>query len=210
MGLIAIVARKTKEDSQLTREAILDAAESVIFKKGMSYTTMADIADAANVSRGAVYGHYKGKVEVATAMVSRTLDTIQIIEKLEEESHLQYLYRLGLQHLHLSVDPGAVQRVLLILYIRNDDTPELIEQRVAWEQTHFGRVKRCINQAIAANELATNTDPYMAALYFQTLLDGIFCSLFWSNYCSDNQWETAEKLYKIGFEALKTSRQFLR
>lgn len=202
------MARKTKEDSQLTRDAILDAAESVIFKKGMSYVTMADIADAANVSRGAVYGHYKSKVEVATAMVVRALDTIKIIEKLAEETCLQYLHRLGLQYLHFSIDPSSAQRILFILYIRNDDTEELLTLRQAWENSHFLRVKHWLSEAIQNKELAADTDPHLAALYFQTMLDGIFSTLFWCNYCPDNKWETAEQLYQIGFETIKTSKQF--
>lgn len=202
------MARKTKEDTQLTIDAILDAAESVIFKKGMSYTTMADIADAANVSRGAIYGHYKNKVEVATAMATRALNTIKIIEKLDDETCLQFLYRLGLQYLHFSIDPSSVQRVFLILYIRDDDTEELIAIRQTWENAHILRVKYWISEAILKNELAANTDSHLAAIYLQTILDGIFSALFWCNYCPDNKWETAEKLYQIGFETLKTTKQF--
>ncbi|GAA17575.1 probable transcriptional regulator [Pseudomonas aeruginosa NCMG1179] len=50
------MARKTKEESQKTRDGILDAAERVFLEKGVGTTAMADLADAAGVSRGAVYG----------------------------------------------------------------------------------------------------------------------------------------------------------
>lgn len=62
------MARKTKEESQKTRDGILDAAERVFLEKGVGTTAMADLADAAGVSRGAVYGHYKNKIEVCLAM----------------------------------------------------------------------------------------------------------------------------------------------
>ncbi|EPK1419543.1 TetR family transcriptional regulator, partial [Pseudomonas aeruginosa] len=61
------MARKTKEESQKTRDGILDAA----LEKGVGTTAMADLADAAGVSRGAVYGHYKNKIEVCLAMCDR-------------------------------------------------------------------------------------------------------------------------------------------
>ncbi|HGY3917735.1 TPA: TetR family transcriptional regulator, partial [Pseudomonas aeruginosa] len=49
------MARKTKEESQKTRDGILDAAERVFLEKGVGTTAMADLADAAGVSRGAVW-----------------------------------------------------------------------------------------------------------------------------------------------------------
>ncbi|HEQ0163187.1 TPA: TetR family transcriptional regulator, partial [Pseudomonas aeruginosa] len=48
------MARKTKEESQKTRDGILDAAERVFLEKGVGTTAMVDLADAAGVSRGAV------------------------------------------------------------------------------------------------------------------------------------------------------------
>ncbi len=68
---LEIMARKTKEDAQKSRDQILDAAEHVFYRIGFTLATMADIAEAAQLSRGAVYGHYKGKLEVATAMAER-------------------------------------------------------------------------------------------------------------------------------------------
>lgn len=61
------MARKTREESLNTKNRILDAAELVLLEKGVGQTAMADIAEAAGMSRGAVYGHFNGKIEVATA-----------------------------------------------------------------------------------------------------------------------------------------------
>ena len=66
--MIIAMARKTKEDAQKTRDQILNAAELVFYSKGFTLTTMTDIAEAAKLSRGAIYGHYKGKLEVAIVM----------------------------------------------------------------------------------------------------------------------------------------------
>ncbi|HID8081069.1 TPA: TetR family transcriptional regulator, partial [Pseudomonas aeruginosa] len=58
------MARKTKEESQKTRDGILDAAERVFLEKGVGTTAMADLADAAGVSRGAVYGPMSSTLEI--------------------------------------------------------------------------------------------------------------------------------------------------
>jgi TetR/AcrR family acrAB operon transcriptional repressor len=63
--------RKTKEEALVTRCRILDAAERVFQRKGVSGTSLQDIAQAAGVTRGAVYWHFKDKADVFNAMMSR-------------------------------------------------------------------------------------------------------------------------------------------
>lgn len=202
------MARKTKEDSQLIRDLILDAAELIIYKKGMSYTTMADIADEAKMSRGAVYGHYKNKVEVAISMVNRAFDSIEVLKKSDDETYLDYLYRQGIRELHQAVEPSSIQRVFYILYSLLDDALELLALKQDWENSRFSRIESCLLDAVTHNELPENLDSKLAALYVQTLLDGVFCTVYWSSHCPENKWEVAEELYQIGFEALKTSKKF--
>jgi len=65
------MARRTKEDAQATRQSLLDAAEHVFQSKGVSATSLADIAMAAGTSRGAIYWHFKDKAALYNAMIER-------------------------------------------------------------------------------------------------------------------------------------------
>lgn len=65
------MARRTKEEAQATREGILDAAEDCFREKGLSGTSLEAIAARADVTRGAVYWHFKNKAEVLEAMINR-------------------------------------------------------------------------------------------------------------------------------------------
>lgn len=65
------MARKTKEEAQATKSGILDAAERVFYDKGVSNTSLEDIANDANVTRGAIYWHFKNKIEIFEAMHER-------------------------------------------------------------------------------------------------------------------------------------------
>ena len=47
------MARRTKEEAQATRVQILDAAERVFHAQGVSRASLAEVAKAAGVSRGA-------------------------------------------------------------------------------------------------------------------------------------------------------------
>tara|TARA_R110001583_G_scaffold4844_2_gene27316 strand:+ start:8040 stop:8654 length:615 start_codon:yes stop_codon:yes gene_type:complete len=196
------LARKTKENSQLTRDLILDAAEHVIVKKGMSNTTMANIAEACNLSRGAVYGHYKGKVELAIAMVNRAMEGTTLLLKEHNESALTYLKRYCLNELHCYADPGSLQRTYLILYIRADDTPELIKIRQELEKSRAKVIDECVREAVIDGELNQNIDIDLTTLYIQSLIDGVFSVIFWAELHEGNKWETAEKLCALGFDGL--------
>ena len=201
---------KTREDSQRTRDTILDAAEQVILCRGMGRTTMADIAHAANVSRGAVYGHYKNKIDLSVAMCERAFASMEIPVRTEGESALQTLYREGIHLLHLYLEPGPVQRVLQVLYIKCDESEDhlaLLDIRNKWEAQCMADTEKLITEAVANTQLPPTTDIKLANLYLHSLLDGIYSTLFYTNRVSEYHWEIAEKLYRAGFSGLKTTTE---
>ncbi|WP_343463806.1 multidrug efflux transporter transcriptional repressor AcrR [Pantoea sp.] len=58
------MARKTKAQALETRHQILDAALAVFSEQGVVATSLADIASAAGVTRGAIYWHFKNKADL--------------------------------------------------------------------------------------------------------------------------------------------------
>ncbi|MCB5184173.1 TetR family transcriptional regulator [Methylobacillus gramineus] len=62
------MARKTKEDAELTRQRIITAAREVFVARGVSRTTIEHIASHAEVTRGAVYWHFQNKMEIFHAL----------------------------------------------------------------------------------------------------------------------------------------------
>ena len=65
------MARKTKEEAQATRDRILDTAEQVFSERGVARTSLADIADAAGVTRGAIYWHFRNKGDLFAGLLDR-------------------------------------------------------------------------------------------------------------------------------------------
>lgn len=160
------MARKTKEESQKTRDGILDAAERVFLEKGVGTTAMADLADAAGVSRGAVYGHYKNKIEVCLAMCDRAFGQIEVPDENARVPALDILLRAGMGFLRQCCEPGSVQRVLEILYLkceRSDENEPLLRRRELLEKQgqRFGR--RQIRRAVERGELPARLDVELAA-----------------------------------------------
>jgi TetR/AcrR family acrAB operon transcriptional repressor len=63
------VARRSKEDAAQTRNAILDAASICFNHKGVSRTSLEEIAAFAGMTRGAVYWHFDDKDALFNALM---------------------------------------------------------------------------------------------------------------------------------------------
>lgn len=63
--------RRTKAEALATRQSLLDAAERLFQARGVSRTSLQDIAQAAGVTRGAVYWHFKDKGALFNALMER-------------------------------------------------------------------------------------------------------------------------------------------
>ncbi len=79
--------RKTKEESEKTREDLLKAAALVFSDKGVARATLAEIAKAAGVTRGAIYWHFESKADIFDALHERMHRPFMdaILEGLENE-----------------------------------------------------------------------------------------------------------------------------
>jgi len=60
--------RRTKQESERTRQQILRAARREFLRHGVARTTLADIAASAGVTRGAIYWHFANKTDLFHAM----------------------------------------------------------------------------------------------------------------------------------------------
>jgi len=74
------MARKTKQQARETRQHILDVAIRLFSQQGVSSTSLADIAQAAGVTRGAIYWHFKNKSELFSEIWELSESSISDLE----------------------------------------------------------------------------------------------------------------------------------
>jgi len=174
------MAKKTAEESQRTRDLILDAAERVLTARGVSAATINHIADAAGVSRGAVYGHYRNKTDVALAMCKRAFDRIVFPQPRAGESPLAQLLQSSLDFLELARGSSSLQRVFEVLYIRCEpsaDNQPLLRVREALEAASEQNMRLMLDSAITAGELPASLDKALACAFLQSLVGGVYNAL---------------------------------
>lgn len=71
------MARRTKQEAEETRESILDTALDVIDEKGYARSTFVEIAKRIDLSKGAVYWHFKDKPDLFLALGRQMEERIQ-------------------------------------------------------------------------------------------------------------------------------------
>lgn len=67
------IAERKERERELRRSTIIDAAEHVFFSKGIEASTMDEIADLAELSKGTLYLYFKSKAELYMAICGRGL-----------------------------------------------------------------------------------------------------------------------------------------
>lgn len=79
--------RKTKEDAELTRQNLLDAAFRLFLENNYDRTSLEEICKMAQVTRGAAYWHFKNKYEIFECTVKETLNRIhnRVVEQINED-----------------------------------------------------------------------------------------------------------------------------
>lgn len=92
--------RKTKKDTEASRQNVIAAAKRIFCEKGYSATKLEDIGQAVGMTRGVVYWHFKNKAELFQYLVEDAIDSIEILvdEVLAEElSIMERLRKLFLR-----------------------------------------------------------------------------------------------------------------
>lgn len=204
------MARKTKEDTQKTITAILDAAERVFLEKGVGNSTMANIADAANVSRGAVYGHYKDKMEVCVAVCQRGMEESRRITEgaIPGETAVEALKRVGMVYLRTIHTCPSLKNALEIIYMKCEQTPEFAPIQIfreTWERRTLKTTEKLIRRAITSGEFPAKLDLHLATIYLNTLLEGISMQLWFSDLLQPDPWPKAERFIGAGIDSVLRS-----
>lgn len=193
------MARKTKQDALETRSQLLDAAEKVFFDKGFSQTTLIDIADAASLTRGAIYWHFKNKIELFEAMAERIRLPMESLNDAcadkDEPNPLGRLRDFWIQLLKETARNPRRRRVLTILFFKcelNSETRQMEIRRQTSYLDYLQVIKECLHNAVEKGQLAVDLDIHKAAIANQAWLMGLLSNWLFlpSSFDLDRDAET--------------------
>jgi len=177
------MARKTKKEAEETRKAILDAAEQVFLSRGISRASLEEIATKAGVTRGAVYWHFKNKLDLYDTITRRVfLPHEKMLQALASEptsSPIDDLKNVALQSLRQVQANKKKRDIFSLLFLhceKTEETARIIKRRNEGLDHTLVLTRNLFTRARDLGMLDPEWTPLMAAIAAQTLIIGLISS----------------------------------
>jgi AcrR family transcriptional regulator len=72
-----VTAAPRRQPAEVRRQQILDAAQTVMLRRGLNGSTMAEIADVAGLGKGTIYLQFESKQQLVAGLRQRYVDRIE-------------------------------------------------------------------------------------------------------------------------------------
>ncbi|HKQ30483.1 MAG TPA: TetR family transcriptional regulator [Burkholderiales bacterium] len=174
------MARRTKEEAAETRVRIIDTAEKIFHKKGVSRTSLEDIADAAGVTRGAIYWHFKNKAQLFEAMTERmSLPMEEMVERIggaTVDNPLDAVRACALGVLQRVATDPQTRRISEICNYKVEYVDEMAQLRTRYVECRtecLQKIEQGFRRAKKLGLIGASINPRLAAVGLHALVDGL-------------------------------------
>ena len=132
--------RRTKEDAEQTRQAILESAMDIFYEKGYSKTTFDEIAKRINLTKGAVYWYFRNKPDIVAALINefvqKHIKRLEDFRAAQKEVNLDVVADMMLMvYNHMKSDPKAYKFIFFITCQMEWSEAIMVKIRPLVEQT---------------------------------------------------------------------------
>ncbi|HAT8003053.1 TPA: multidrug efflux transporter transcriptional repressor AcrR [Citrobacter koseri] len=174
------MARKTKQQAQETRQHILDVALRLFSRQGVSSTSLAEIAKAAGVTRGAIYWHFKNKSDLFSEIWELSESNIGELEieyqaKFPDDP-LSVLREILVHLLEATVTEERRRLLMEIIFHKCEFVGEMAVVQQAQRSIcveSYDRIEQTLTHCIKAKMLPGNLMTRRAAILMRGYISGI-------------------------------------
>lgn len=174
------MVRRTKADALATKSELLDAAERLFSAQGVSNTSMMQVAEAAGVTRGAIYHHFENKLDLIDSMMERVrLPFDQMLEQTSQrhvDNPLALLRARLLNIVELLQRDPHTQSVINILFHKCEYVDETLPIHFRHLRARNNCIDECtllLQQAIDRGQLPASANPAQIVVGMVAMIDGI-------------------------------------
>lgn len=173
------MVKKTKAEALKTRQLLIDTAIAQFAARGVTNTTLNDIADAAQVTRGAIYWHFENKIQLFNEIwlqqpALSELITIDLTAEWQNNPLRLMREKLILGIQYIATNPR--QRALMqILYHKCEFHEEMLSEQYIREKIGFShpQMRSLLIQAIARGQLSPSLDLDVILIILHGCFSGI-------------------------------------
>ena len=174
------MARSTKLEALETRNRIIDAAERIFHAHGVSRSSLEDVAQAAQVTRGAIYWHFKNKSDLFEAMLERVkLPMEAMVEAGGDEQQTDPLGQLRsalvfvLQEIALNPQSRMVFEIIFLKCELVEATDPLWVRRQESARRAHENFQKIMRNAVAREQLPVDLDVPLACTALRAMMGGL-------------------------------------
>ena len=171
------MVRKTKEEAAETRSRLLDTAEEVFLREGVTRTSLQRIAEAAGLTRGAIYWHFQDKVDLFNAMMERVCLPCEEACMLDTQADAaQALREFARQPLERMMEDERTRRVFTIAIHRTEYSEEMraaFERHLEAMEEFRTQAEAIVRRGQAEGRFETRLDSRAASVAMIALIDGL-------------------------------------
>ncbi|WP_039030654.1 acrEF/envCD operon transcriptional regulator [Leclercia adecarboxylata] len=173
------MARKTKAEAQKTRQLLIEAAIEQFAARGVASTTLTDIADAACLTRGAVYWHFTSKAEIFNAIWQEQRPLREIIHarlsQVEQSDPLLILREQFVTALQYIARDRRQRALLQILYHKCEFDRGMILESQIRERIGFNyeNVREMLQQCIILGSVSAEINIDTTLIVFHGFFSGL-------------------------------------
>ncbi|OKB68152.1 DNA-binding transcriptional repressor AcrR [Serratia marcescens] len=174
------MARKTKQQAQETRRQILDAAVREFSERGVAATSLTDIATAAGVTRGAIYWHFKNKVDLFNEVWESTEPKIDELSTEYRanfpENPLRVLKEILIYILTSTVEDCRRRALLEIIFHKCEFVGEmvpLLDSRKVLYLAGYERIEAILLDCMRCEQLPDDLNTRRAAIILRGYITGL-------------------------------------
>lgn len=160
-----------------TSRAILDAAATLFFERGLQRTTIDEIAEAANVSVGSVYVHFGSKEGLYLALVEHAIELSESYTSKapDDPSPLRRVMNLGEAYVEFALNEPVAFRIASMQMFDpsvSDDLDAIADRIAERIQGTIGRLRDDLLEAMEKGEII-RTSPDMAMTFVWGAWSGV-------------------------------------
>ncbi|CAI0836300.1 Potential acrAB operon repressor [Serratia liquefaciens] len=174
------MARKTKQQAQETRQHILDAAVREFSERGVSATSLTDIATAAGVTRGAIYWHFKNKVDLFNEVWELSESKIGDLELEYQakypENPLRILREILIYILTATVDDARRRALMEIVFHKCEFVGEMLPLQDARKVLYlegYDRIESVLRNSMRHGQLPADLHTRRASIILRAYITGL-------------------------------------
>ncbi len=175
------MVRQTKENAEITRQRIIDAAREVFLSRGVSRTSMEQIAAQAGVTRGAIYWHFSNKTELFSALREQVL--LPLIDRMDDslllENNDDPLGQIGkflsgtIDALNESSDTRQTFEIMMVKCEYVEELSAVLEQTLYNCERIAKKIEQLYERAKTKSQLKPTDSPAILAMDTHLFFSGL-------------------------------------